>query len=192
MPKNFKNNFKECVCFIVCSEIIFTIRPKNLTATAQTWSNYKLNNTLKYSIGITPAGAISFFYLWDVEAGCWINRLLKNQVFSLKFPREIVYWQPRILILKISGFMKGKKQLAGVEKDTSRQISIVWIYVEHVIGRIKKIRLLQTTLPLTKINLLDDIKVIVCGLVNMSNSLVPSWINISFFQFAEIAEFCSL
>ena len=39
------------------------VRPKNLTATAQTWSNYTLNNTLKYSIGITPAGAISFLSL---------------------------------------------------------------------------------------------------------------------------------
>ena len=47
------------------------VRPKNLTATAQTWSNYKLNNTLKYSIGITPAGAISFFIfeMWKRGVG---------------------------------------------------------------------------------------------------------------------------
>ena len=35
-------------------------RPKNLTARAITWSNYKHNNTIKYLIGTTPAGAISF------------------------------------------------------------------------------------------------------------------------------------
>ena len=32
----------------------------NLTAPAQTYSNYKSRNTVKYLIGITPAGAISF------------------------------------------------------------------------------------------------------------------------------------
>ena len=33
--------------------------------------------------------------------------------------------------------MKGKKQLSGVEVDTSRQLSSVQIHVERVIGRIK-------------------------------------------------------
>ena len=67
---------------------------------------------------------------------------------------------------------KGKKQLSGGEVDTSRQLSSVRIHVEHVIGRIKKFRLLQTTLPLTQVDLLDGIMVIVCGLVN-NNSIVP-------------------
>ena len=44
--------------------------------------------------------------------------------------------------------------------------------MEHAIGRIKKVRLLQTTLPLTQVDLLDGIMVIVCGLVNMNNSVV--------------------
>ena len=50
--------FKDCVCIIDCSEI-FIERPKNLIARAQTRSNYKHNNTSKYLIGITPAGAKS-------------------------------------------------------------------------------------------------------------------------------------
>ena len=49
----------------------------------------------------------------------------------------------------------------------SRQLSSVQIHVERVICRIKKFRLLQTTLPLTQLDLLDDIMVIVCGLVNI-------------------------
>ena len=56
--QSFKKNFKDCVCIIDCSEI-FIERAKNLTARSQTWSNYKHNNTSKYLIGITPAGAIS-------------------------------------------------------------------------------------------------------------------------------------
>ena len=57
--------------------------------------------------------------------------------------------------------------------DTSRQLSSVQIHVEHVIGRIKKFRLLQTALPLTQVDLLDDIILIVCGLVDINNSVVP-------------------
>ena len=62
LPWSFKKNFKDYACIIDCSEI-FIERPKNLTARAQAWSNYKHNNTSKYLIGITPDGAISFFFL---------------------------------------------------------------------------------------------------------------------------------
>jgi len=58
MPKCFKR-YSQCQCIIDCTEI-FIDRPNNLTAQAQTWSNYKHHNTVKYLIGVTPAGAISF------------------------------------------------------------------------------------------------------------------------------------
>ena len=75
--------------------------------------------------------------------------------------------------LKIPSFTKGKKQLSGGEVDVSRQLSSVQIHLECVIGRIKKFRLLQTILPLTQVDILDDIMVIVCCLVNINNSVVP-------------------
>ena len=57
--------------------------------------------------------------------------------------------------------------------DTSRQLSSLQIHVERVIGRFKKFRLLQTVVPLTQIDLLQEIMPIVCGLVNMNNGAVP-------------------
>ena len=75
--------------------------------------------------------------------------------------------------LKIPSFTKRTKQLSGGEVDTSRQHISVRIHVERVIGRIKKSRRLQTTLPSTQVDLSDDIMVIVCGLVIMNNSVVP-------------------
>ena len=59
LPRTFKEGFNNCVCTIDCGEI-FIKRPKNLTARAETWSNYKHNNTSMYLIGITPTGAITF------------------------------------------------------------------------------------------------------------------------------------
>ena len=52
-------SFKNYVCIIDCTEI-YIERPLNLNARAQTFSNYKSHNTIKYLIGITPAGAVSF------------------------------------------------------------------------------------------------------------------------------------
>ena len=57
--------------------------------------------------------------------------------------------------------------------DTSRQLSSLQIHVERAIGRFKKFRLLQTIVPLTQIDLLQEIMPIVCGLVNMNNGAVP-------------------
>ena len=58
LPSSFKN-FKNCVCIIDCTEV-FIERPFNLNARAQTFSNYKSRNTIKYLVGITPSGAVSF------------------------------------------------------------------------------------------------------------------------------------
>ena len=52
-------SFKSCCVIIDCTEI-YIERPTNLNARAQTWSNYKHTNTIKFLIVITLAGAVSF------------------------------------------------------------------------------------------------------------------------------------
>ena len=44
---------------IDCFEV-FCERPRDLMARAQTYSHYKHHNTVKFLIGITPQGAITF------------------------------------------------------------------------------------------------------------------------------------
>ena len=75
-------------------------------------------------------------------------------------------------ILKIPSFTKGKSQLSGSEVDMSRQLSNVRIHVERVIGRIKKFRILQSIIPITLVDLIDDIMVTICGAVNLNQSVV--------------------
>uniref|UniRef100_A0A8C6UET7 DDE Tnp4 domain-containing protein n=1 Tax=Neogobius melanostomus TaxID=47308 RepID=A0A8C6UET7_9GOBI len=170
MPKIFKRNFKKCRCIIDCTEIF--ARPSNLTARAQTWSNYKHNNTIKYLIGITPAGSISF-----LSPG-WGGRVSDKQItmesgfVKLLEPRDEVLADRGFLIrdelaahgatLRIPHFTKGKKQLSANEVDTSRQLSRVRIHVERVIGRWKSFKILQTVIPVSQVTMLDDI-VVVCG-----------------------------
>ena len=59
MPMEFRKSFKNCVTIIDCFEV-FMERPTNLKARAQTWSNYKHHNTVKFLIAIAPQGAITF------------------------------------------------------------------------------------------------------------------------------------
>ena len=71
LTKNFSNSFskykkkkkkkkkKICTAIIDCTEI-YLERPLNLETSAQTWSNYKNTNSIKYLIAITPAGAADF------------------------------------------------------------------------------------------------------------------------------------
>ena len=76
--------------------------------------------------------------------------------------------------LKIPYFTEGKNQFSGKEVDISRQLSNVRIHVERVIGQIKKIRMLQNTVPLTQIDLLDEITEIVCAIINLNKSIVAT------------------
>ena len=64
MPQIFKDLYPRARCIIDCSEI-FIERPCSYQARAQTYSNYKKHNTIKFLVGITPSGAISFL------SECW-------------------------------------------------------------------------------------------------------------------------
>ena len=70
MPMCFKA-YPNCRCVIDCSEI-FIETPQNFSARAKTYSNYKKHNTIKFLIGITPFGTISFL------SDCWGGRADKN------------------------------------------------------------------------------------------------------------------
>ena len=59
MPSEFRKHFWKCVVIIDCFEI-FIECPTSLTARAQTWSNCKHHNTVKFLIGITPQGSVAF------------------------------------------------------------------------------------------------------------------------------------
>ena len=59
MPISFRRFFKKCCVIIDCTEVYMEC-PSNLLARAQVWSNYKHHSTVKFLIGLTPQGTISF------------------------------------------------------------------------------------------------------------------------------------
>lgn len=182
MPKAFRRNFRRCRCIIDCTEI-FIERPSNLTARAQTWSNYKHSNTIKYLVGITPAGTVSF-----LSPG-WGGRVSDKQItlesgfLDHLEPQDEILADRGFLIrdelaaygatLRIPSFTKGKKQLPATEVHSSRKLSHVRIHVERVISKWKNFKILHSVIPISQVDLLDDM-VVVCGaLTNLCKSVVP-------------------
>ena len=60
IPLVFRQNFGDKVAVIIDCFEVFIERPSSLIARAMTWSNYKHHNTVKFLIGITPQGVISY------------------------------------------------------------------------------------------------------------------------------------
>ena len=59
LPPAFKSLYPNCCCIIDCSEI-FIEMPASFNACSKTYSDYKKHNTLKFLIGITSCGSISY------------------------------------------------------------------------------------------------------------------------------------
>ncbi|ELT93594.1 hypothetical protein CAPTEDRAFT_134641 [Capitella teleta] len=181
MPRKFRHKFSHCRCIIDCTEI-FIERTYNLQARAETWSNYKSTNTIKYLVAISPAGAITFVSRgWGGRASD--KEITNNSGFfnKLEFGDEVLADRGFLIreelavigaTLKIPSFTRGKSQLSAHEVDTSRQISRVRIHVELVIGRWKNFKILTSVIPISQVDLLDDFVTICAALVNLCPSVV--------------------
>ena len=146
LPKSFEKKFRDCICIVDCSKI-FTEKPKNLMAPAQTWSNYKHNNTIKYLVWVILTGLVRF-----ISSG-WVGRVtekqislqsafIKNLIFdNLVLGDRIFNLHDEIVstgaVFKIHCFIKGKSQLLKYKVYSSRQLSNVRIHGERVIGLLK-------------------------------------------------------
>lgn len=180
LPTCFRKH-RKCVAIIDCTEV-FIERPLNLQARAQTWSSYKNHNTVKYFISITPVGTVSFLsHGWGGRVS---DKVITNKCGFL----DMIEFGDLVLadrgftmaeelackgaILEIPAFTKGKKQLSQYEVDKSSRLANVRIHVERVIGRTRKFELINTTIPITQVDLLDDIMVVICAIVNICKSVV--------------------
>ena len=70
--------------------------------------------------------------------------------------------------IKTPPFTKGKKQLEKVDVDWSRELSLVRIHVERVIGILKqKYTILQNTIPISLISGSKEAQVTIDKIVNV-------------------------
>lgn len=192
MPKVFQKSFGNKVSVIIDCFEVFIDRPSSLIARAMTWSNYKHHNTIKFLIGVTPQGSVSFLSkAWGGRASdkhitenCGILRklepgdiVLADRGFNIE--DSVGFYQAK---LYIPAFTRGKKQLSGQEVEETRKIANVRIHVERVIGLVRrKYVILQSTLPIEMIKVktgetlapIDKIANVCCALTNLCQSIVP-------------------
>ena len=71
-------------------------------------------------------------------------------------------------VLRISAFTRAKNQLTGRDIEISRQIAHVRIHLRRVIEQLKKLKVLRLVILICIVDLLDQIMISVCGLINLS------------------------
>nr|CAI5833775.1 unnamed protein product [Callosobruchus analis] len=110
LQRCFKETFGDKVSVIVDYFELYIERPSNLLKSAQCWSNYKHHHTIKYLIGITPQGSISFI------SEAWGGRASdKHITIHSKFLNHII---PGDVMLADRGFLiaftEGKKRAISI------------------------------------------------------------------------------
>ena len=192
MPLSFRKHFGTKVTIIIdCFEVFFD-KPSNLLARAATFSTYKHHNTVKFLIGISPQGAVSFISdAWGgrasdkhiTEASGLLDKLLPGDLiladrgFDIEGSVAAFYAE-----VKIPDFTRGKKQLAPLEVERTRKIASSHVHVERVIGNVRrKYTILQGTLLvdyLTKskdsgLTAIDKLVTVCCAMTNLCDSVIP-------------------
>lgn len=190
MPTCFKEAFKRQTTVIIDCFEIRCQTPSNLLSAAQSWSNYKHSQTIKYLIGITPQGSICFISEW------WGGRTSDNNItasssFLKNFhPGDVVMADRGFLIrefvelfgatVKTPAFTKGYSQLHPVDLEETRGIAHCRIHVERIIGSLRqKYRILNEVVPvsllasISDMPLLDEIVFVCCALINFCPPIIP-------------------
>jgi len=192
MPNSFRQHFGTKVTVVIDCFEVFIEKPLSLLARAQTFSDYKHHNTVKFLIGIAPQGVITYISkAWGGRAsdkyitensGILDNLqpgdiILADRGFNIEESVALYYAE-----VKIPAFTRGKKQLAAKDVESTRKIASVRIQVERVIGLVRrKYRILQSKLPTDYLSTedkdgmttIDKIAIIACALTNTCNCIVP-------------------
>ena len=189
---DFRKHCPNCVAFAIDCFEIFLDRPLNPLARDQALSPYKHHDTMKYFIGITPEGTVSFISEgWGGRASD--KHLTENSgILDHLTPGDTILVDRGFGIqesvglycstIKIPAYTQEKHQLSGIEVEQTRRIANVRIHVERVIGNysVKSTVFWVQLSPLTFVTVrngeettLDKIVTNCCALVNLCDSIVP-------------------
>ena len=95
--------------------------------------------------------------------------------FSVMFDKGFVVqdiFLPRKVTVIIPPFVRSKRQFTPSEVYQCKRIATARIHIERVMGRLKEFRLLDHTLPLNLVDLIDYIWIIAAAITNLQPPLV--------------------
>ena len=170
----FRKYYPKCVIIIDCAEV-FIQTPSSLDNAAMCWSDYKHHSTMKYLVGISPNGAIS--YVSDCYGGRASDRFIVEdcgflsklrpgyQVMAdrgFKISDAFTFYQ---CSLAIPPSKAQDLQMSSKDVKSTSQIANVRIYVEQAIKRMKVFHILHE-IPINVLQSVDDIVISICALTN--------------------------
>lgn len=158
MPPSFKKRYSSVRVIIDCTEI-YIQKPSSLVNQSLTFSNYKHHTTVKFLVGITPSGVISF-----VSEG-WPGKTsdreltISSGLIDLLDENDSVMADKGFTIrdvllkkncqLNIPPFRGSAPQFSTDEIVDTQEIATLRIHVERSIGRIKRFHIFDGVMPLT-------------------------------------------
>lgn len=180
MPRCFQN-FKNTRVVLDCTEIKIE-KLKCLRCRIMSYSHYKGTHTIKFLIGITPSGLISF-----LSAG-FGGRASDKAIFNYENVidkldiHDAVMTDKGILIEKECNeklvtlirppFLKGQKQFSKQDAERTADIARARVHVERAIQRIKIFKILHEQISWYLIPHTDEIMIVIAAIVNLSSPIL--------------------
>ncbi|ESO85527.1 hypothetical protein LOTGIDRAFT_107764 [Lottia gigantea] len=181
MPSQFRIKYPNTRIIIDCTEI-FIQRPSSLTSQTSTFSNYKHHNTMKFLVGITPSGVISF-----VSEG-WGGRVSDRQITEESGLLDMLDTGDSVMAdkgftitdllskkgcsLNIPPFRGQSHQFSVEDVHLTQEIAQLRIHVERSIGRVKNFHIFDGVLPLSMSPIASKVFQVCCWLTNFDVPLV--------------------
>ena len=171
MPEIFKKEYPNTRIIIDVTEFAIE-RPSSLLNQSSTFSSYR--NTVKVLVGITPSGAISFVSE-SYEGSMSDRRLVElSGLLQLLERGDEVMADKGFLIqdllapigvrLNVSPLLQSKLQMPTDDVVVTKKIAQLRVHVERAIGRAKEFRILQTVIPSSMWDSINEIIYVYCML----------------------------
>ena len=192
MPLCFRDSFGDKITVIVDCFEQFTEKPFGAKNQIFTFSFYKHHHTIKYLIGISPQGVITFISPgWGgrtsdnhvTENSNFFKNLLPDDVMmadrGFTCQDEVSFFQAKLMT---PSFTKGKLQMHPMDVETTRLLAHVRIHVERVIGLLlRKFKIFEGNFTLEFLHsryndnkpTCDKIVHVCCALTNLCSSVIP-------------------
>ncbi|KAM7283152.1 uncharacterized protein ISCGN_013337 [Ixodes scapularis] len=175
------NKYRDCRMVLDCTEIPLQ-KPKNLESQLLTYSHYKGTHTAKVLVCETPGGLISYVspaYCGrssdthiTKESGLlekclpFIDSVMVDKGFLI----DELCCEHKVKLVR-PPFLRKNTQLSKSDAANNQSIAAARVHVERAIQRMKLFRILRDNFSADLLPQIDDVVVIIAGLVNLSKPL---------------------
>ncbi|KAK9693332.1 DDE superfamily endonuclease [Popillia japonica] len=170
--------FEDVRIIIDCTEIHIQ-KPKCLCCRICFYSHYKGCETVKFMVGCSPGGIITF--VSEPYGGRLSDKFIFEEsdlILALERDKDAIMVDKGFLIDDVCSsfgiklirppFIKNKNQLSVEEAALNAQIAAARVHIERLNQRIKIFQVLGSKLQWSLVQYINSIFVIACGITNLS------------------------